>query len=107
MKDLVQCKEKMVSCYHMHQELIPSHGEKRRHLYGEMGGLVFQLTSQFGPASFGQCVDCQTVLQEQYGIIKLPVQSLNLSNTHLSIYHSQLYFLLPLLPRSMGPRAVP
>ena len=75
MKDLVQCKEKKVSCYHMHQELIPSHGEKRRHLYVEMGGLAFQLTSQFGPANLVQCADCQTVLQKQYAITKWPTQS--------------------------------
>ena len=66
MMDLVQCKGKTASCYHMHQELIPSHGEKRRHLYVEMDGPVFQLTSRFGPARFGQCVDCQTVLQKQH-----------------------------------------
>ena len=66
MLDHVQCKGKKASCYHMHQELILIHGEKKRHLYVEKDELVFQLTSQFCPAKFDQLVDCQTVLQKQH-----------------------------------------
>lgn len=74
MMDLAQYREKMASCYRMHQESILSPDEKKTHPCVEMGGRVFQLTSQFGPTNFDQYAGCQTALQKHQVTILYPDQ---------------------------------